>query len=529
MLVFSLYSLIWGGLLYCTGAITSGYHMMEDHEIIDNQKTIGSQAIGKVILRETFNDLRNRFTPLFNIYHLSFSHFFGLNFLPWHLYLLFLLVLASACLFTFSCLNGISALLSFLLPLIILSGSQIEVVLRLATNELMGLTALSIALLTVKVSENSSKHKTCMEITCHVAAFFACCAKENFVLIVPVISLLKLYYSFLLNGTGLFQTIRRCLVFIGIQASILLFSVCMILFYISNTNESVYAGGDFSVLVFLQITFMYLQENLHPVTFFYSPWPYFVLLLAAIVLLLLRVKLITVRYRTELVFWGGLCCYAFACQYFVLYKVGFSGRYLLPFTVFLGIFIVSLLNRLQIIYFSRLVGFICIGLLVILVAQKFLQGYQLANNYTKEGDAIKLCVDKIVKYDTSGSPVLIVADDLLHIEMALAIMKYVQNKASNIEFSMIALAGDQQRFMKIADVYDSSLVPFQRKEFHKYYKAFIARAQKPSSYKQILILSYCRAPFLKRSTSELTLADYTETSLGEDYYRFDLLQLKRDL
>ncbi len=517
------FSAVWGGLLTYTGAISSGYHMMEDHEIIDNQKLIGNRPLAEVIFQETARDLRNRFTPLFNIYRISFSHFFGLHFLPWHLFLLGLLIASSAALFLFARLSGARIFISFLLPLVLIAGSQTEALLRLATNELMGLTALSFALLSILLSVLLPGQKLKWEVVAHMSTFFMCCAKENFVLVLPCLAAIKIYLHQQSEGEGFFKAALQTIMFTGIQVLILLFSIYMITCYITNNNESVYAGGSLSLSGLLDTTLYYLQESTSWYGFMNSLAPYYTLIFSGLLFITLQFKKISPHQKAGILYWCMLFIYMFTNQYLIHYKVGFSGRYLVVVSVFLGLLLLEFFKVIE-NHFHRAFRVVMSVLLAMLVLYKLLLSYRQMNIYTREGLAIKQTIQMVTKRADATQPILLVTDDLLHIEMIQALMKYVRVTIPSAEFDILPVSSNEVQFVQLARIYDPAIIEMNRKVFYTVYESEIRKTAQPTDYCQILVLSYCYDSFLKKQAVSWKQSIYDKHTIGESYYQFILFQ-----
>lgn len=116
---------VWLGLACFSGSLFSGFHIVDDHEIIAIQNEFNGHApLCKVMKREIGDDLSIRLRPLYYADRIFLIRLFGDNFLLWSTWRALLAVLTSFLLFLSGRSLGLGVVEAALFPLLALIGTQ---------------------------------------------------------------------------------------------------------------------------------------------------------------------------------------------------------------------------------------------------------------------------------------------------------------------------------------------------------------------------------------------------------------------
>lgn len=233
------------GILYRTGAITCGFHMLDDHELIrykllftENHASLASA------IKETFlNDfLRGgRYRPLYWVERMTGSRLFGDELAYWNCYTAVKGVITFYFLYYTARYLKYDRIISFLFVGIILFGRQFTPWFRSANQESTGLLLCAFALYFIARQNYRGKHNSfSYNVVIVMGAVLCGLAKESFTLFMPVFAALKFWLEYC--GNRDFKgCLRKNMVVGAVIALSMLVNVCMILFFVGVDRVS-YAG-----------------------------------------------------------------------------------------------------------------------------------------------------------------------------------------------------------------------------------------------------------------------------------------------
>lgn len=184
---------VWGVILTASGAVTSGYHFIDDHEIIRFSQELSDPNSGllDVIKTRLSSDLSVRFRPLYYIHRIVITAVLGINFLAWQLYVLFLSTFCCYFFYLFCKKSDFSTAESILFSILIFAGEQSEIWWRLGPAETIGIFLLSVSMLCMAKSVLHEDKRPFFEFFFILFALLASLCKESFILILPALALWK--------------------------------------------------------------------------------------------------------------------------------------------------------------------------------------------------------------------------------------------------------------------------------------------------------------------------------------------------
>ena len=247
---------VFGALLYvfilliCTGTLTSGYHLADDHQILLNSKRFqeGIYTWKTFFYEGLFSYFEEgiRFRPLYSTLRLLRSYLLGTNYTVWSV-LVGMEIVGCVILAYYIARNlGANILSSALAAVFIVTGEQGEIWWRLGPQEPTGLLmCLSCMLLIQKFQKEPKIWK---EILVIIFAFLMAASKESFTILLPAMILFAVGYDIWLHHSCCFDrdlknAVRKNRWIIGILAVLLCINLYVIVFRIGILSIE-YAGID---------------------------------------------------------------------------------------------------------------------------------------------------------------------------------------------------------------------------------------------------------------------------------------------
>jgi|GEM_PF-2704633 len=445
------YGLILVSVYLVTGLIESGYHMMEDHEILFNHLLFKQVDLRDYAFR-VWNESGNRLSRGLNVYLGIFSAMFGSRWWMWHSLVLTTLALA---LHQFQLLGlkfGLSRYTSFLLPLMLVIGTPTELMTRLATIESVSLLISGILLNRIAASKLGWK-----TLGFVLLLFFT---KESFVLLGPFIVMFAYFCETDLR-TNLKSSLNKLRYFSGgVLVICLLFAAAFFVADTTNT-EADYVLGEPSALlsnVISYFTHVYHQQWLSS-----TPMPYLIILAALCFS-------VYIRKQGSLWFWiiVAIGSISIVVQVLLLSSVGYSGRYLIPSLIVLCVMFITGMSKLS---GAPQRGVISIALMVVFSFQGF-WSKKMIDEYVDSGRAIQQLTNYVVDSCQAPGSVLLVGDPLLNIEMFDALITYFAIRAEDmvLDVKILPTEPDLERFSELAEIYDSSAIERFKRGFQDHYE-----------------------------------------------------------
>lgn len=369
------------GTLAVSGALTSGYHFVDDHWVlqIDEYMKEGHSCI-ETMQWMVMGDLSIRFRPLYNVVIVMQTCFLGTDMNKWIVLVMLEGVLSFILFYDFARRLEISSLFAFGFAGIIFFGEQFTPWYRALNQENFAMLLLGIALCSLL-----SKSPKGLFFT-GIFAILASLQKESFCLLLPVYPLL--YYFLEKRKLQTFSPkdyIRRHPLFIGILLCTFLAEIYCIVFVV-GMNRIGYAGLDSHTPLSVYGKNLYFSMR-H--LYYFLP---LTLLSGAI---LWRRSREHKDYINE--YYGLLCCggYIMLTQLVLHAKSGIWERYLLPFTVGYGLLFVllplkvDLHGKIRNLFAVVLAAMLCIAIV---------KSYKVSESWANAGHANQMLLETVTQH-----------------------------------------------------------------------------------------------------------------------------------
>jgi hypothetical protein len=404
--------------LLVTGTLTSGFHFIDDHELLRIDQGLGNRALFESMVAIVHNDLGFRFRPLFFVHRVLQVKIFGPDFLALSIYVWVLASFAFATCYIGLRRMGHSLTLAGLGVCIIFLGTQMAIWWRLGPAETLGACFLGFSVMFLGLSR-SYRHRTLYSWLFAVALALAALSKESFLIAVPGFLWLKLWLDMSFFSEGPRTAVRRNYS-LAIPLGAFVVGVSYV-FCVIGPNRISYAGTPASTAdVITGIGASLFNES------GLGPW----LLLTAVVGSLLAIdlfwekeKILRVWRRNRGVLMGIVvfAVLVVLANLFLYVKPGMFERYLLPSTFAFAYLNLALTHVIR----KRFLTAAAVASMAILSIAQLHAAYREAVLFSEEGERTNRLLGKILATTTSASPILLVVDPVHRFEASWSLKSYL--------------------------------------------------------------------------------------------------------
>ena len=419
MIVFILFSLVWGWILVFSGSLTSGFHLLDDHEIISmsHQMQSSTDDFGTIMSGWVKRDLNKRFRPIYYVHRIIEAKLFGGNLFLWSCYHGVLALLTSYLLYLFCRLNGTSSFFSLVFPFIALIGPQVQIWWCLGPAEVPGIFLFSLSLVLVFLAARSARSVGVWKPIFVLTIVLMSLCKESFILLIPFFAILFVA----LSGScveGQWRALAKRTAFVTFALTLIFLAEISVILFVVGTSGEGYAGVD-------RLNLIGDVQNL----FAWSMGPpFYGIILCALASILVNIVGWGVKSRHASDFWqivrDVLQRISFALLIIipqvVLYsKSGLFYSYYLPITLGFSLLLYPMLHSpTSPSIISRVLVFLCIAAMVL---PNLKWSYGAARYFAVQGEDINSALME-VRYSTQAdTPILIVADPAFQFEQAYSL------------------------------------------------------------------------------------------------------------
>lgn len=194
--------------LFSSGALTSGYHLMDDHEIIRIVDDLDGRGGARVAWQWATNDFVMRFRPLFYFHRVLQAELFGDHFLAWSIYTALLGLVSSALLYGCLRLLRFAPWEGLAFAFFALVGEQGTIWWRLGVNETPGMVLLSLAAFAMAWHARTPSRPAHAVFLVSTALMTLC--KESFIVLVPALLLGLVWAVRACRGISWARAARSC-------------------------------------------------------------------------------------------------------------------------------------------------------------------------------------------------------------------------------------------------------------------------------------------------------------------------------
>jgi hypothetical protein len=230
--------------LFLSGTITSGFHFVDDHEVIKMKSDLSTLPLIDVSIKWVKEDLasNSRFRPLYYIHRVVETKLFGSDFFLWSLYTGFLCCIAFIFFYTGMRNMEFSILESILFLIITFIGSQSSIWWRLGPAETIGMVWLALSFYFMSRCL-LNKHYYANTLLFIFFLILSSLTKESFLIIIPAMIFLKVWTEKNQLWSSLKETAGKNLLLI-IPLAVLLIELYIIISYIGTS----YSGLDSNLI-----------------------------------------------------------------------------------------------------------------------------------------------------------------------------------------------------------------------------------------------------------------------------------------
>jgi hypothetical protein len=395
--------------LLITGTLTSGYHFVDDHEIIRMKNDLKSASLNNVTKAWVKEDLfvNTRFRPLYYIHRVIEARVMGSDFTLWSVYNGFLYCLALVFLYLGTRRLKFTVGESVVILIITFIGPQCSILWRLGPGESLGMVFLGLAFYFMTASL-TGKNFLVKNLLFILFLILSSLTKESLLIIVPSMVIFKIWNEKLYFGTTLKESIIKNLLLI-----LPLLVVAAEVYYIKKYVGIGYSGLDGklseSILGIFSTALHFIKTYLNLVI---------VALILLFSALFFKKKLPGINLPAIVFF------ILIIVPNMILYaKSGLVERYLLPSSLGLGFLVATLIRNIK-----EDQGWLkrAAMLLVIVSFLPYLvTSFNDARKFAKEGALTKKLFSAISSENVKGSQVMVVVDPVDSYEISVSLKTYL--------------------------------------------------------------------------------------------------------
>lgn len=379
------------GILLSTGTLFSGYHLIDDHEIIKYNYWNNMEPHSLYeLLTGGFGWKWERFRPLYEIIRRIRCILFGDNLLIWSIIVALEIVLIIVCSYYFARLWGSNHFFSLIYSLLVVSGEQSAVWWRLGPQEPLGTLFLIIALLCFQIHVISDKKK--WMVFGIISALLCTMIKESFTIMLPFIIILTLVF-FVWNSNEE-HNLKAYVDAIKRYSMVIVFCIvvfCAEIIYIFvnvGINSVGYAGIDNELSVL-----GYIKRMGGMLLFRFSIYFWLIVSVAVVSATYMFIKGTLKRFIFEKWDICAVSVLIILTQVFLYAKSGMFERYYLPSTIAIAMLLTITLNGVfEEKQFERIYGAIILACLLFLLIDKVIPN---AISFTRIGNDFANCMEYV--------------------------------------------------------------------------------------------------------------------------------------
>ncbi len=424
---YSIVTLFFVGILlflFLTGTLNSGYHFIDDHEMLKIHSDLESNSFIDVSTEWIGNDFNIRFRPIYFLHRVLEIKLLGINFFILSFYTGILAALTFSLFYIGARKLNLSVFLSLIFIFLTFIGSQMAIWWRLGPNETIGMVFLgfSFYFMTKCIKKKRYLLNTILFI---IFLILASLSKESFVIIIPAFVLFKIWNEKNTFNIPMKKSIENNLL-LALPMIIMLFELWFIK-YVVGTDKIGYAGTGLSVYGYLKgIKNIILNKN--------SLLGWLILLLILIVIHGMSFLFIKNERKKKfiqsikyLLLYLSFSIMIVLPNIFLYSKSGMAERYLLPSILGLSVLAIIIVKNTKKIFCRRLVYLV----IFIFITLSFWTVKVEATNFAKEGKETNELLSTVTKNTKSDSKILFVFDPLEKSEVISSSITYLTIEGVN--------------------------------------------------------------------------------------------------
>lgn len=412
------------------GTLTSGFHFIDDHEVIQMNKdlVLFGGSLLEVIKKWLTGDMIGRFRPLWVIHNVLTYTLFKGNF--FNLAVFHAIEISFITFFLFFILNknGYSVMESLVFAFLSMTGSQSTIWWRLGQNETISMFFLSLTLIFVTYSVKSKKHKILYRILYCVFAIATMLCKESFLILMPSLFLLILGLDFKNHSNK--KTLRK--IFYNRLPELIFLSICFISFilYILKKIQTGYFIGSGENGASFHIYYKGFKDLFFHLGFGITS---FILFLISFILHMIKLKGQRKKFIFSHCFILILCILITFPQVFLYAKSGIYGRYFLPGMLAWSLMFAFSIHNINTLFNDKIrekAAFYSARVIECIVVSAFFfilicRVSKKAKEFTIRGNEVNTVLSFIQENTNSNSTILFIADPPTDFERTISFRRYL--------------------------------------------------------------------------------------------------------
>jgi hypothetical protein len=395
--------------LLISGTINSGYHFVDDHEVIKIKNDLKTSSLISVSEKWVNEDLKSngRFRPFYYIHRVIETKFFGSDFFLWSLYTGILWCMALIFFYSGMRKQKFAWEESIIFLIIVFIGPQCSVWWRLGPGESLGMVLLALSFYFMSKSIDKKNY----HINNFLFIFFlvlSSLTKESFLIIIPAMVFLKIWNEKILIWTSLKESFYKNTILV-IPLMIFAIELYIVRYHVGITYAGLETGFSNIMVSIISTSLHFLKTYLN-------------LIIVASVMLIIcgYIKKIPVKIKLlPLIFFLLVLI-----PNIILYsKSALVERYLLPSSLGLGVLVAYVIKGIEKdpVWFKKIVSlFVIISFLPYMVSS-----FNDALKFSKEGDFTKKILSAISDNYSTGSQVLVIVDPVEYYEKSVSLKTYL--------------------------------------------------------------------------------------------------------
>ena len=389
------------GLLSILGTVSSGYHLIDDHEFYSYQERIAQFGLWGAIKINIKGDLAIRYRPLYIILRTLGVAIFGTNTVSWSICKA-VEVIATLLIFYVFARKEINIFFSMIFAILIMWGGQSEIWWRLGPQESFGMLLFAVSLLVTYNLKTRNIWYNKLLFTFFIALLSI--QKESFWVSIPWFMLLLLAYECKENDKDRFWVSVKNFMkkhFAECAAVAIVFAIDMyMILFVVGTDKVSYAGysSDLSWKFYVLQTIQNLVGECFPY-----------LLALMIVILISYIGYNKSLISKSFIIQIGSCMYLLLAELVIYAKSGMESRYLLPWVV--GILYVIFILGYRFWRENPRIKITIGGLAVLFI---LLLGKEVVSEgikFTEKGRDLQACVEFVISNSSAADKIVAVSRD----------------------------------------------------------------------------------------------------------------------
>jgi hypothetical protein len=417
--------------LFLTKTITSGYHFVDDHEVIKMKSDLSSLSLIDGAKKWVQEDLvsNSRFRPVYYIHRVIETELFGSDFFLWSLYT-GILCCVTFIFFYLGIRNlKFSPAESIVFLIITFIGPQSSIWWRLGPAETLGMFWLGLSFYFMSACL-SGKHYYLNTLFFVFFLILSSLTKESFLIIIPAMIFLKVWNEKNQIWYSLRKSVIRNLLLI-----ILLIVLALELYFIISYIGTSYSGLDSNIINSLK---SYLS------TFLRFLRTYLNLIITGLIVLIINFK--TKRLVSKTDYFPIVLFLAILIPGIVLFaRSGLVERYLLPTSFGLAFLAASYFKGIE--ENTWRYKKIILALVIISFIPAMVKSSADAIKFSNEGHETKTLLTAIANNYKEGNATLVIADPVQEYERSVSLKTflYYENKIDLFGYAIIK-EGDESKY-----------------------------------------------------------------------------------